>query len=142
MDNNIKDSDISLINLSNLAQEALEEAVNTKKLSTNQNNKDAMDLNSNIDINNSEKDAILEYEYSKYEGIDIRSIAMAYCVLFFILIIFIPKIYLANNIYYISKNIHYLQSQKESLKNENLELQKSLESTKFNLLTLDIEEIQ
>lgn len=117
-------------NLSNLTDEALDEI-----LSKNTDNK-------NTQISNDEKNTLLSEDDIHHNGIDINSIALGYGILLFILVVFIPKIYLANNIYYASKNINYLQAQKESLKNENLELQKSLESTKFNFLTLDIEEIQ
>ncbi|RDU64673.1 hypothetical protein [Helicobacter sp. MIT 14-3879] len=73
---------------------------------------------------------------------DISMIFIAYGVFFFIIIIFMPQIYLANNIYYASKNINYLKSQREALRDENSELQQKLESLKFNFLTLEIEEIK
>lgn len=128
--NNINKSTHQLTpNLSDLMEDSLDETLHTKNTNS-----------TNTQITNDEKDLILEE--SQYSGIDINSITLGYGILLFMLIIFLPKIYLANNIYYASKNINYLQAQKESLKNENLELQKSLESTKFNFLTLDIEEIQ
>lgn len=93
----------------------------------------------NVKVNLKEKEDLLNHSN---EGIDINSIFLAYAILFFMLLVFVPKIYLSNNIYYSSKNINYLQSQKEALKNENSDLQKKLESAKFGFLTLDIDEIK
>ena len=73
---------------------------------------------------------------------EIGALFVAYVILFFILLLFMPQVYLANNIYYASKNINYLKSQKEALRDENGDLQQKLESLKFNFLTLEIEEIK
>ncbi len=101
-----------------------------------------MDNNVSNDVGIEEKQALIEDFDSKNEGISFKMIFIAYGLLFLILLIFIPKVYLANNIYYASKNINYLKAQKEALKDENSELQQRLESMKFNFLTLDIEEIK
>jgi len=47
------------------------------------------------------------------------------------LVLFIPKIYLRNNIYYISKDINKLYSHYISLKEENKFLKQQLEDAKF-----------
>jgi regulator of replication initiation timing len=47
------------------------------------------------------------------------------------LAIFVPKIYLRNNIYYISKDINKLYSHYISLKEENTFLRQQLEDAKF-----------
>ena len=73
---------------------------------------------------------------------EIGALFVAYAILFFILLLFMPQIYLANNIYYASKNINDLKSQREALRDENGNLQQKLESLKFNFLTLEIEEIK
>lgn len=73
---------------------------------------------------------------------EIGALFVAYAILFFILLLFMPQVYLANNIYYASKNINYLKSQREALRDENGNLQQKLESLKFNFLTLEIEEIK
>lgn len=52
-------------------------------------------------------------------------------VLLVSLILFIPKIYLRNNIYYISKDINNLYSHYRSLKEENKFLIQQLEDAKF-----------
>lgn len=73
---------------------------------------------------------------------EIIALFVAYLILFFVLLLFMPQVYLANNIYYASKNINYLKSQREALRDENGDLQQKLESLKFNFLTLEIEEIK
>jgi len=52
-------------------------------------------------------------------------------VLLISLVLFIPKIYLRNNIYYISKDINNLYSHYRSLKEENKFLIQQLEDAKF-----------
>ncbi|RAX54683.1 hypothetical protein CCY99_02665 [Helicobacter sp. 16-1353] len=98
-------------------------------------------MNDINEVNADEKQALLE-NLEEDEGIDLGAIFVAYGIFFLVILVFMPKIYLANNIYYASRDINYLQAQKEALKNENSELQQQLESTKFNFLTLDIEEIK
>lgn len=96
-----------------------------------------------ISISHSERDALFnDDKVDMPDGLGVSSLILAYCLLFFILLVFIPKVYLANSIYYVSKNIHYLHSQKEALKNDNLLLQHKLEATKFNFLTLELDEIK
>jgi cell division protein FtsL len=61
-------------------------------------------------------------------------------VFFFLLISFIlffPKIYLRNNIYYISKDINRLYAHYISLKEENKFLKQQLEDTKFKNQIID-----
>ncbi|MGX2983024.1 hypothetical protein [Helicobacter sp. 23-1045] len=91
-------------------------------------------------ISHAEKRALLHPLPQKQS--DINALFMALAMLFLILLIFIPQVYLANNIYSASKNINYLKTQKEALRDENSDLQKQLESLKFNFLTLEIEEIK
>ncbi len=52
-------------------------------------------------------------------------------IMFIILILFIPKIFLRNNIYYISKDINKLHNQHISLKEENKFLAQQLEKMKY-----------
>lgn len=94
------------------------------------------------EVNYNEKETLVDNLEYDGKGIDLGAIFIAYVIFFLIIFVFIPKIYLANNIYYISKDINYLQSQKEALRDENAELKQKLESMKFNFLTLDIEEIK
>ena len=59
------------------------------------------------------------------------SLVIVFSILLFALIVFIPKIYLRNNIYYVSKDINRLYSHYISLKEENKFLQQQLEDAKF-----------
>ena len=51
--------------------------------------------------------------------------------LFMLVLLLIPKIYLRNNIYYISKDINKLYSQYISLKEENSFLEQQLENKEY-----------
>ena len=62
-------------------------------------------------------------------------IVLTFIILSFIL--FFPKIYLRNNIYYISKDINRLYSHYISLKEENKFLKQQLEDTKFKNQIID-----
>ena len=59
------------------------------------------------------------------------SILLVFTILLFSLVVFIPKIYLRNNIYYVSKDINKLYSHYISLKEENKFLKQQLEDAKF-----------
>ena len=61
----------------------------------------------------------------------LRSILFVLTMLFIALVLFIPKIYLRNNIYYMSKDINNLYSHYMSLKEENKFLTQQLEDAKF-----------
>ena len=70
--------------------------------------------------------------------LDLRTsiiIVVSFIILSFIL--FFPKIYLRNNIYYISKDINRLYSHYISLKEENKFLKQQLEDTKFKNQIID-----
>jgi len=58
-------------------------------------------------------------------------------VLFIALFLYIPKIYISNNIYYTSKDINRLYSHYISLQEENIFLSKQLEDMKFKNQVID-----
>lgn len=60
-----------------------------------------------------------------------NSIFIALGMLIIALFLFIPKIYLTNNIYYVSKDINKLYAHYISLKEENKFLAQQLEDMKF-----------
>ena len=62
-------------------------------------------------------------------------IVLTFIILSFVL--FFPKIYLRNNIYYISKDINRLYDHYISLKEENKFLKQQLEDTKFKNQIID-----
>jgi cell division protein FtsB len=54
-----------------------------------------------------------------------------------LLVLFMPKIFLRNNIYYLSKDINKLHSQYISLKEENKFLAQQLETMKYKNQIMD-----
>ena len=60
-----------------------------------------------------------------------KILLFVFFIMFLSIAIFIPKIYLRNNIYYISKDINKLYSHYISLKEENKFLKQQLEDAKF-----------
>ena len=66
-----------------------------------------------------------------------NSLILVFTVLIIALILFTPKIYLRNNIYYVSKDINKLYAHYISLKEENRFLRQQLEDMKFKNQIMD-----
>lgn len=66
-----------------------------------------------------------------------KALFLAFAMLIFALVVFIPKIYLRNNIYYISKDINKLNAQYISLKEENKFLKQQHEDALFKNQIMD-----
>ncbi len=66
-----------------------------------------------------------------------KSFLIVFISMFLILAIIMPKIYLRNNIYYISKDINKLQTQYISLKEEKKFLQQQHEDALFKNQIMD-----
>lgn len=66
-----------------------------------------------------------------------NSLIITISLLIIALVLFVPKIYLANNIYYVSKDINKLYANYVSLKEENRFLQQQLEDMKFKNQIID-----
>lgn len=66
-----------------------------------------------------------------------NSIIIVFSILAIAIVLFVPKIYLTNNIYYISKDINKLYANYVSLKEENRFLQQQLEDMKFKNQIMD-----
>lgn len=65
------------------------------------------------------------------------SLIIVMTILIFALAIYLPKIYLRNNIYYISKDINKLYAHYISLQEENKFLAQQLEDMKFKNQIID-----
>lgn len=65
------------------------------------------------------------------------SLFIAFFLLFLALILYVPKIYLRNNIYYVSKDVNKLYAHYTSLKEENRFLAQQLEDMKFKNQIVD-----
>lgn len=70
-------------------------------------------------------------------GLSQVSLARAFIILGIILFLCVPKIYLANNIYYTSKHIATLQTQYDMLLDENKRLKHTIEDLRYKFIILD-----
>ncbi len=66
-----------------------------------------------------------------------KALLIVFSVMAVTLVIFIPKIYLRNNIYYVSKDINKLYTQHISLKEENKFLKQQHEDALFKNQIMD-----
>lgn len=87
-------------------------------------------------IDEKEKEELFFEDEKK--GLDINALFWAYVILVFSLVIVLPKIYLASNIYYVSRDISKLQTQENLLKEENNRLERDLEDVRFKYLMMNL----
>ncbi|MEA2049287.1 MAG: hypothetical protein U9O56_00935 [Campylobacterota bacterium] len=66
-----------------------------------------------------------------------KALLLVFSLLFILLLLIIPKIYLRNNIYYISKDINKLDTHYISLKEENKFLKQQHEDALFKNQIMD-----
>ncbi len=93
---------------------------------------------------NTDKSELLEdydSEQKYEENISLRSLLLTYLVIFFTLAFILPKIYIANQVYYISKDINKQYHKYAALREENRYLQKKLETLKYKTQVIDDLEI-
>ncbi len=94
------------------------------------------------DVKPKEKEQLLD-EYDRYReastNLNLKTLISVFIILFLVLALFVPKIYIRSNIYYISRDIVQLQTQANALLEENKHLKKQLEDLKFRYLILDID---
>lgn len=87
-----------------------------------------------------DKDELLE-EYDAEQKIernlDFRFLTLVLMVLFVGFLIILPKIYIKNQIYYMSRDIHKLFSEYSILEEENKVLKQNLENMRFKNQILD-----
>lgn len=87
-----------------------------------------------------DKNKLLEFggsEQKKERNLDCKTLATAYLGLFIALALFLPKIYITNQIYYISREIGDLSGKRDVLLEENRELRLKLERMKYKNQILD-----
>ncbi|MFC2345933.1 hypothetical protein [Campylobacter sp.] len=87
-----------------------------------------------------DKNEISEFggsEPKKEQNLDYKTLATAYLGLFIALALFLPKIYITNQIYYISREIGDLSGKRDVLLEENRELRLKLERMKYKNQILD-----
>lgn len=136
-----KDSQISSEDL-----EFLEEYENHSKNIKDAQEKSEIDTlylqqqNANISLKIEEKEEILEELVENSEGeIPFKMVSFVFLLMFFVLSLFVPKIYIRNNIYFTSRDIIQLQAQLDSLNEENRHIKKQLEDIKFKNLTHELD---
>ncbi len=88
-------------------------------------------------VNLKEKEAILEVDLN-FKEIPFKVVCLVLAFMFVALLLFAPKIYIRNNIYYTSRNLIQLQAQLDSLSEENKHIKKQLEDIKFKNLTYEL----
>ncbi|WP_024955687.1 hypothetical protein [Sulfurospirillum arcachonense] len=89
---------------------------------------------------NSDKSELLEEydeEQQKEKNLDFKFLFLVYLSLAVAFSIVLPKIYIKNQIYYISRDIHKLYSEYSVLQEENIYLNQKLESIRFKNQVLD-----
>ena len=85
-----------------------------------------------------DKNELLEFSgEQKKRNLDYKTLATAYLGLFIELALFVPKIYITNQIYYISREIGDLSGKRDVLLEENRELRLKLERMKYKNQILD-----
>ncbi|NLK66684.1 MAG: hypothetical protein GX282_04330 [Campylobacteraceae bacterium] len=90
------------------------------------------------DRNFDEKSEILsEYDSQKGEGLSFYSLVLAYIFIATMVTLFIPVIYIRNEIYYISRDIDELRNKHSVLLEENKNLERNIEKLKFKYEILD-----
>ncbi len=86
------------------------------------------------------EDLLNEYdkEQQKERNLSFKTLVTAYLAMFLALVIFLPNIYVKNEIYYISRDINKLYGQYEILKEENRTLKLRIELIRFKNQVLDV----
>ena len=80
---------------------------------------------------------VQKWEYLNLNPKDRKALYRILFLLILVLILFFPKIYLRNNIYYVSKDINNLNTQYISLKEENRFLKQQHEDALFKNQIMD-----
>lgn len=78
-----------------------------------------------------------EKEQNRAKNITFRNLIYVYLVIFLVLLVVLPKIYLSNQIYYTSKEINTMYHKYTALKEEKAYLQRQLEAIRFKIEILD-----
>ena len=71
------------------------------------------------------------------KNLDFRFLLLVYMVMFVAFLVILPKIYIKNQIYYMSRDISKLYGEHSILKEENRVLKQNLENIRFKNQILD-----
>ncbi len=78
-----------------------------------------------------------DLERKKEKNIEFKFLLVVYLAIFLGLLLLLPKIYIKNQIYYISRDINKLNSEYSVLKEENRALKQKVEYIRFKNQVLD-----
>ena len=79
-------------------------------------------------------------EQKREKNLDLKLLLVVYLLVLIGFMVFLPKIYIRNQIYYTSRDINKLYNEYSTLKEENIHLKQELESLRFkNLMQDDME---
>lgn len=87
-----------------------------------------------------DKNELLEHydaEQKVEKNLDFRFLLLVYMVMFVAFLLILPKIYIKNQIYYMSRDISKLYGEYSILKEENRVLKQNLENMRFKNQILD-----
>ncbi|MBV5277666.1 MAG: hypothetical protein J0647_01210 [Campylobacteraceae bacterium] len=87
-----------------------------------------------------DKNELLEHydaEQKIEKNLDFRFLLLVYMVMFVAFLLILPKIYIKNQIYYMSRDISKLYGEYSILKEENRVLKQNLENMRFKNQILD-----
>ena len=94
-------------------------------------------------VNEWEKDALLEnlpnkeVDVKETKSLGFKELKIAMFIFLALLFLCVPKIYLSNTIYYLSKDIVSLQTQHDILLDENKRLKHEIETLRYRFLILN-----
>ena len=102
---------------------------------------EAQNLESSTSSEESSEKEILLDEYDealrKPKNLSIKSLLLVYMVIALVLALILPKIYISNQIYYISKDINTKYHTYTALKEENAHLKRKLELMRYQVEVID-----
>jgi cell division protein FtsL len=94
-----------------------------------------------LDLSSQKDREILLEEYEKeskrVKNITFKNLIWTFILFFLVLAVTLPKIYISNQIYYLSKEINTLYHQYTALKEEKAHLKRKLESIRYRVEVLD-----
>lgn len=94
--------------------------------------------NDDTRVDEKEKEMLVVDVVDEYtEGLSAKEMCVSFIILFIILLLFVPKIYLTSTIYYLSKEITSFQAQHDMLLEENKHLKHDVEDLRYEFLILN-----